>query len=429
MYPLSGRACIRVPAPPMNDSRPDRALVFIAITVLIDAIGFGIVMPVLPGLITELTGKSLTEGALDAGWLGFSYAAMQFLFGPIMGALSDRFGRRPIILASLAAFALDYGLTGFAPTLSWLYLGRTIAGITGATAPAANAYIADITAPEQRARNFGIMGGAFSVGFILGPALGGLISGFGIRAPFLVAAALAAINGIYGFFFVRESLPAEKRRPFEWSRANPFGALLSLGRTQPAVLSFSMAMFLFQLASQAFSVWSFYAMDRFNWTPGQVGMSLAVAGTSGAIVQGGLTGPIVKRIGEHRAVLMGMAITIMSYGLFGAAWMGWMVFGAIAFSSLGDLAYPSLNALVSHRVADDAQGELQGVIASLTSLATILGPPIVSHLFAAYAGPEANPRIPGISFYFSAVVMAGVLAVYLWTRNRWPAPEVAAPAA
>ncbi len=382
------------------------ALTFIFITVLIDTIGFGIVIPVLPELIMELTGKPVNEAARIGGWLAFAYAITQFGCGPLAGNLSDRFGRRPVLIASLLAFAVDYALMGFAPTLALLFVGRIIAGVTGASYTTAYAYIADISPPEKRAQNFGLMGMAFGFGFILGPAIGGLVGEhFGTRAPFFIAGGLALLNAAYGWLVLPESLPPERRRKFDIRRANPVGTLLQLKRYQPVVLGLAAAMFAWQLGHQSLQgTWNFYTIYRFEWSPGMIGASLAAVGVTAAIVQGGLVRIIIPKIGEYRAVQYGLMSGLASFVIYAAATEGWMVYVGILVGALSGLAYPSMNALMSQRVEPDAQGELQGAVASLLSLSTIIGPPLMTQLFSYFTSAKAPLHVPGAAFLLAAVL-------------------------
>ncbi len=389
------------------------ALAFIFLTVLIDSIGFGIVMPVMPQLIVQLTGEPLAQATFIGGWLLTSYAVMQFVCGPIMGNLSDRFGRRPVLLASLAAFAIDYAFMGFAPTLAWLFLGRVLAGVAGAVYSPAWAYVADISAPEKRAQSFGVMGAAFGVGFILGPALGGLLGEFGPRAPFFAAAALGALNLLYGLLVLPESLPADKRRKFEWTRANPLGTLMALKR-YPHVMAIAGAVFLWQLAHQVYpSSWAFFAEIRFNWSPGQIGASLAYVGMLMALTQALLTGRIVKHLGEQRAVMVGITSGAASMLLLAFSNVGWFVYVAITAGMLQFVAYPSMNAIMSKQVPPDEQGELQGGVASLMSLTTIIGPLLMTQTLGRFSGAGAPIYFPGAAFALAAVLAVCALAIIL----------------
>ena len=402
-----------------------RALIFIFVTVLIDAIGFGIVIPAFPSLIVDLTGTAMNEAARIGGWMAFTYAIMQFLCGPVIGNLSDRFGRRPVLLASLTAFGIDYLLSGFAPSIGWLFLGRLVAGITGASYTTAYAYIADATPPEKRAQNFGLMGLAFGLGFIVGPALGGLVAGFGLRAPFLVAAGLALLNVAYGYFVLPESLPHERRRPFDIRRANPIGAISQLRRHHRSVLMLAAAMFLWLLAHQSLQgTWSFYVAYRYSWSPAWIGLSLAAVGLCSAIVQGGLTRVIIPKLGERRTILLGLISGIGGFLIYALASQGWMMFVGIAVAALSGLAYPSMNGLMSGQVEANAQGELQGAVSSLFSLSTIIGPLAMTQAFAFFTGPSVPIQVPGAAFLLATVLALCSLAIVLRAapaRNTPPA--------
>jgi len=397
------------------------ALTVIFVTVLIDAIGFGIVLPVFPDLIITITGDTLEQAGRDAGWLAMAYAIMQFLFGPVIGGLSDRFGRRPVLIASLFAFALDFTLTGFATTLAWLYAGRMVAGITGASYSTAYAYVTDITPEDRRAQNFGLLGLAFGVGFILGPAVGGLLGGFGVRAPFFVAACLALLNGIAALFLLKESLPLRSRRRFQVRYANPLGMVVRLRERYPGVVGLVFVVFLFQLGMQVLPVvWAFFGIERFGWGPMEIGWSLAAVGLSAAVVQGGLIRVVVPLIGERRSVLIGLWCVVLSLVVYAFAWKGWVIYVGVLLSAPGDLAWPALNALMSRRVGADSQGELQGAVSSLTSLATVLAPPAAMQIFAWSSAADAWLYFPGMPFLFSAVLTLAALWLFVRTLRRWP---------
>ncbi|HVZ99202.1 MAG TPA: TCR/Tet family MFS transporter [Caulobacterales bacterium] len=389
------------------------ALAFIFITVLIDTIGFGIVLPVMPDLIVSMTGRPISEATIVAGLLLTTYALTQFVCGPVMGNLSDRYGRRPVLVASLAAFSFDYLLMGFAPTLTWLFLGRAVAGVAGAVYSPAMAYIADISPPEKRAQSFGVMGAAFGVGFVLGPALGGLLGGLGPRAPFFAAAALAALNFLYGLFVLPESLPPERRRAFEWRRANPLGTLAALKR-YPGVVALAGGMFLWQLGHQVYpSTWAFFAKIRFEWPSWAIGATLAYTGVMMALVQGFLTGRIVPRIGEHRAAILGICSGLAAFVSYAFATQAWMIYAIMTLGALQALAYPSLNAIMSKQVPPTEQGELQGGMASIMSLSTIIGPFIMTQTLGRFSGAGAPIAFPGAAFLLAAALAFVALLLVL----------------
>ncbi len=404
------------------------ALAFIAVTLLLDTIGFGVIMPVMPRLLVELTGENLSRAAVYGGWLGFVYAAMQFVFAPVLGNLSDRFGRRRVLLFAIGALGIDYIVMGFAPTLAWLFVGRAIAGAAGASFTPAYAYVADISPPERRAQNFGIVSAAFGIGFIIGPAIGGLLGSLGPRAPFFAAAALSLINFSYGFFVLPESLPAERRRAFEWRRANPLGTLAQM-RKHPVVLGLLGALFLWGVGNQVMpNTWAFYTKLRFGWSEATIGASFAVVGlvmfSSQAIVMRFL----VPRLGERRAALIGIASGMAGYAGFGLATAGWMMFAWLASWFFAAIVMPTTVALMSHRISPDAQGELQGAVASLFSLAAIIGPPLMTHLFARFTAPESSVHVPGAAFLAAAGLALGSLLIF-WLATREPAAEPGGEAA
>ena len=390
-----------------------RAVIFVFIAVLIDSIGFGIVLPVLPQLIVELTGVHMGPAAAYGGWLSFVFAVVQFFCAPILGNLSDRFGRRPVLLSALFVLGLDYLIMGVAPTIGWLFFGRIVAGITGASWTPAYAYIADVSSPEKRAQNFGLLGAAFGLGFIIGPLVGGLMGIIGPRAPFFAAAGLALLNSAFGFFALPETLPPESRRPFVWSRANPLGTLLQL-RKFPLVLWIAAAMFLWQLAHQVLpSVWSFYTILKFNWSTAQVGYSLAAAGIIMVIGQGVLTRVLIPRFGgERNAAMIGLLFGALTYLGYGLATQGWMMYAWLVGWLLGSLAYPSMNAVMSRQIPANAQGELQGGVASLFSLSAILGPPLMTQLFSHFSRSDAPVYFPGAPFIAAAILVAGSIGLY-----------------
>lgn len=377
---------------------------FILITLLIDVTGIGIIIPVLPKLITELISGNLSEAARYGGWLLFSFSIMQFLFAPVLGNLSDRFGRRPVLLLSLLGFALDYLFLAYAPTIGWLFVGRIIAGIMGASFTTATAYIADISPPEKRAQNFGLVGAAFGLGFILGPVIGGVLGQFGSRVPFLAAAGLTFLNFLYGWFVLPESLSREHRRPFSWKRANPLGSLLQL-KKYPVIMGMVGSLVLIHLAAHATqSTWSFYTMERFQWNEAWVGYSLGVVGLLVAVVQGGLIRIINPRLGPARSISIGIFLYAIGFVSFAFAIKGWMMFVALVPYCLGGIAGPSIQGLISGEVPASEQGELQGALTSLISMTAILGPPMMTNLFSYYTSPAAPVYFPGAPFLLGAIL-------------------------
>lgn len=407
----------------MSDKRSP-ALGFIFITILIDVIGLGIIIPVVPKLIEQLTGEGLSRASVYSGWLTFAYAAAQFCFAPVMGGLSDKLGRRPVLLAALLGLGLDYIFLSFAPTLAWLFVGRVLAGITGASFTTATAYIADISAPEKRAQNFGLVGVAFGLGFIIGPTVGGLLAHFGPRMPFMVAAGLSLCNFLYGLLVLPESLPPTLRRPFRWSRANPVASLLRLGR-YPTVLGLVAALVLIYLAGSAVqSVWTFYTMLKFSWTTGMVGFSLGVVGLFSALVQGGLVRVAIPKLGAARAIVIGLLCYAVGLVLFAFASRGWLMLAFLAPYCLGGIAGPALQGTISGQVPPNEQGELQGALTSLVSATGVVGPLLMTYLFGHFTGPKAPVYFPGAPFLMGAVLAlaSGVLAYY--SLKKYPPADL-----
>lgn len=394
------------------------ALGFIFVTLLIDVIGFGIIIPVLPDLIIELshlakdTPHAVSYASKVGGWMLAAYAIMQFVFAPVVGALSDRYGRRPVLLGSLFGFAVDYLLMALAPTLWWLFLGRIIAGIMGASFTTAGAYIADISTPEKRAQNFGIMGAAFGLGFIIGPLLGGLIAEFGLRAPFYACAGLTAINWLFGFFILPESLKAENRRKFEWKRANPVGTLKTLTRF-PVIAGLIVSLaFIYVSAHAVQTNWSYYVIEKFGWTPKDIGWSLAVVGVAFAIIQGGLIRVIIPKLGQERSVYLGLFLYAVGFLLYGVASEGWMMYPVTIVYCLGSIAGPALQGIMSSTIPANEQGELQGGFTSLMSLAAIAGPIMMNNVFSWFTSDTAPVYFPGAAMVLGAVLtlISAVLA-------------------
>jgi DHA1 family tetracycline resistance protein-like MFS transporter len=400
------------------------ALAFIAVTVLLDTIGFGLILPVQPALLVELTGKSVSRVATYGGWLAFVYAIAQFVCAPVLGNLSDRYGRRPVLLLAVGSLGVDYLIMGFAPTLAWLFIGRTLAGIAGASFTPAYAYVADIAPKDRRAQSFGILGAAFGTGFVLGPALGGLLGGLGTRAPFFAAAALSLSNVLFGLFVLPESLAADQRRPFDWKRANPLGTLIQM-RKHPVVLGLLGALFLWMVGHQVMpATWAFYTKYRYGWPEATIGTSLALVGVIVIVSQATLLRFVVPRLGERRAALMAIAVAGIGYAGYATATAGWMMFAWLSTWFFGAIMMPTTNALMSRRVPPNAQGELQGAVASLYSLASIVGPPLMTQLFSRFAVRDATVHFPGAAFLAAALLTGACLVVY-WSATRETAVEAA----
>ena len=388
----------------MASSRP-AALGFIFITLLIDVTGLGIIIPVLPRLSGDLIHGNLSLASEYGGWMTFAYAIMQFVFAPVLGGLSDTYGRRPVLLFSLLGFGIDYIFLAFAPTIAWLFVGRIVAGITGASFTTASAYIADISPPEKRAQNFGLIGAAFGIGFIIGPVAGGLLGQFGPRVPFLAAAALSLLNALYGFFVLPESLSKENRRPFQWKRANPLGSLFQL-KKYPAVTGLVVSLVLVYIAGHSVqSTWPYYNMEKFHWNEAMVGYSLGFVGVMVAIIQGGLIRLIIPKLGNEKSVYVGLLLYSLGLILFAFATRGWMMFAFIIPYSLGGICGPALQGIMSANVPPNEQGELQGGLTSLMSVTAIIGPPLMTTLFAKFTNPHAAVIFPGAPFIAGAIMV------------------------
>ncbi|MXV20439.1 TCR/Tet family MFS transporter [Deinococcus xianganensis] len=384
------------------------ALIFILLTALIDIIGIGLIIPVLPGLVKELAGSEVA-GARTIGLLTAAYAVMQFIFAPILGVLSDRFGRRPVLLFALTGMALDYLLLAFAPNLAWLFVGRILAGITGASLTVANAYIADVSPPEDRAKNFGLLGATFGVGFILGPALGGLLGEYGLRVPFMVAAALTGLNVLYGLFVLPESLPVSARgKAMRRADLNPLLPLRALGE-YPILRSLTLTFVLLGLAGQViFSTWVLYTEGVLRWTPGQNGVALAFFGLLTAAVQGGLIGPFIARFGDRRTIMTGLVSSILEFTVLSVARSGALLYASLVVGALGGLANPALQGLISRQVSETEQGRVQGAITSLNSLVAVVGPLLATAVYA-YG---LTHGFPGAAFLMGALLsVAGTLLI------------------
>jgi MFS transporter, DHA1 family, tetracycline resistance protein len=397
------------------------AFLFIFITVALDMLALGVMIPVLPKLIIEFKRGNVAEAAGAAGLFGFSWAAMQFVFSPLLGAVSDRRGRRPVILLSNLGLGLDYLLMALAPSLVWLFVGRLISGITSASYATAAAYIADVTPEEERAAKFGMLGAAFGLGFVIGPALGGLLGGISLRLPFYTAAGLSLANALYGFFILPESLPPEKRAPFTWSKANPLGSL-SLLRSHPRLLGLAVVAFLYHVAHDSLpSVFVLYTDYRYQWGERMVGFCLAAVGISSTIVAAFLVGPLVKRLGERRALLIGLSFGALGFGVYGWAPTGGFFLTGIPMLALWRLAGPSFQALMSRRVEQSAQGRLQGALASMSGVTGMIGPVLFTQIFA-FGISSKTLHLPGAAFWASSLLLCGSLLVaFLVTRDSSPA--------
>ncbi len=399
----------------------EAGLGFIFVTLLLDILGIGLIVPVLPKLIENFTGNNIESASSVYGLLVAIYALMQFIFAPVLGSLSDRYGRRPVILISLLGSGLDYLLLAFAPSLGWLFVGRVISGITAANITTATAYIVDISPPEKRAQNFGILGAAFGLGFIIGPAIGGLLGDIDLRMPFLVVAGITLLNWLYGYFVLPESLSQENRRDFSWARANPIGSLSGLAR-YPIVLALASTILCVALAQNALqSTWVLYTGYRYNWGTRDVGLSLAVVGLTAAIVQGGLIRRIVPLLGERRALITGMAINAASFTLYGLAPFGWMIYVIPFFGALGGIAQPSAQSIITQNVKANEQGAIQGSLASLNALSAVIAPLMATQIFRYFISDAAPVHIPGAPFFLGALFLIIGLLLALNTFRRLPA--------
>ena len=399
-------------------AQPRKAAInFIFITLLIDVMGWGLIIPVMPHLISQLKNIPINEASPYGAWLLSAYAVTQFLFAPVIGNLSDKYGRRPVLLCSLIGFGIDYVFLALAPSYGWLFIGRIIAGITGASFTTASAYIADISTEETRAKNFGMIGAAFGLGFIIGPALGGLLAGWGIRAPFYAAAVLCLLNTLYGYFVLPESLSEEHRREFHWKRASPFGSLL-LFKRYPFIGRLAISFFLIYMAAQSVQAnWNFFTIYRFQWSEKMVGISLAVVGLLVGLVQAGLTRVINPILGNERSIYLGLLLYSLGLVMFAFATEGWMMFAFLIPYCLGGIAGPSLQSVLAGHVPPGEQGELQGALTSLMSLTTILGPLLMNNLFKFFTTGKDHIHFPGAPFLLGAIFMVGSIIV-AWMTLR-----------
>ncbi|HEY2102980.1 MAG TPA: TCR/Tet family MFS transporter [Chthoniobacterales bacterium] len=395
------------------------ALVFILVTVTLDMLAVGLIVPVLPKLILDFLGGNMKSAADWNGTFGTVFAAMQFFFSPVLGVLSDRFGRRPVILLSNLGLGLDYIVMALAPTMGWLFLGRIVSGITASSIPTAMAYIADVVPKEKRAGAFGMIGVAFGVGFVLGPAVGGLLGDINSRLPFWVAAGFSLANWMWGYFFVPESLPRERRKEFTLGRANPVGSLVLL-RSHPELWKLATIQFLAYIAHNVFTIWALYAIYRYHWKQSTIGLSLAVVGVCTAAVSGGLTGRMVKRFGERRTLYTGQFFGAIGMFIAGLARNGALYLASIPVISMWNISMPAAQGMMTRRVSEREQGELQGAIGSLRSLAFVIGPGLFSWTFAWFIDPKHSFHLPGAPYYLATALLFG--ASLLSTRIEKPKP-------
>ncbi|WP_257670407.1 TCR/Tet family MFS transporter [Parapedobacter tibetensis] len=395
------------------------ALAFIFITVIIDVIGLGIIIPVMPTLIQQLIGGTLSEASKYGGWLMFAYASTQFFFASVLGNLSDRFGRRPVLLFSLLGFCINYLLMGLAPSILWLFIGRLVAGVTGASHTVAAAYIADVSTPDKRAQNFGLLGAAFGIGFIIGPVLGGLLGHYGPRIPFFAAAALSFINFAYGYFIVPESLTKENRRAFSWRKANPVGSFKHIRRF-PEIGTLVICIALVNIAAHAVqSTWAYYTMERYGWNERMVGISLGFVGILLAVVQAGLLRIIIPKIGAERSVIIGLSLYTMSLPLMAFASESWVLYAACVPYVLAGIAGPAIQGIISNRVPHTEQGQIQGGLTGVISLTAVIGPPLMTWLFAYFTRKDTVIYLPGAPFILGAVLtgVSVILAIKHFMRR------------
>lgn len=393
-------------------------LIFILITVVIDSMGIGLIMPVMPDLIQDLHGGNIGEAAIWGGILATVFAIMQFLFGPTLGNLSDRFGRRPVLLAALVVMSLDYFIMALVGTIWLLLAGRVVGGITAATQSTAAAYIADISKPEDKAKNFGLIGAAFGVGFVLGPLMGGLLAGYGTRAPFYAAGILAAANFGFGYFVLPETVTDRIRRPFEWRRANPLGAFKNIGAL-PGLMPMLVVSLIYGIAFFVYpAIWAYFGHARFGWSPTMIGLSLALFGVSIAVVQGVLIRPVINLIGERNTVILGLGTDVVTFVLVAFVANGTLALILTPVIALGSLASPALQGIMSRTASDNQQGELQGLLASINAVAAIISPLIMTQIFWFFTSVGAPFQLPGAPFLASAVLVLISIFVFVFYRPQ-----------
>ena len=399
-----------------------RGLILVFTTLLLDIIGFGIIMPVLPAYLQELTGVGVSEAAIEGGWLFFAYAAMQFVFAPVIGGLSDRFGHRPVLLASVLTFSIDNLICAIAWSYPMLFIGRVLAGISGASYSTTSAYIADISNDENRAKNFGLLGIAFGVGFVIGPVLGGLLGTFGPRVPFYFAAGLAFLNFLIALFLLPETLDEKHRRRFEWKRANPVGTLLQM-RNYPGIGWIGLVFFLMTLGHMVYpAVWSFVSSYRYGWSETQIGLSLGAFGLCGAIIMATVLPRVIPALGEWRTAAIGLSFTAASAIGYAFAMQGWMIYAVIVAGCLEALADPPLRSLAAGKVPPSAQGELQGAMTSIFSITSIITPLLYTGIFSWFTGPDAPVTFGGAPYVLAAFFLALAVIVFV-TKVARPTPK------
>lgn len=401
-------------------TRSRLTLTCILVTILLDMIGVGIIVPVLPELLEDLTGGSVADAAVIGGYLVFAYAFMQFVFSPVLGNLSDRFGRRPVLLASLLGLTFDYLMMSIAPVVWYLFIGRIIAGIAGAALATATAYMADITPPHKRTHRFGLIGAAFGLGFIIGPVIGGELGEFGPRVPFYAAAGLAFANFLFGLLVLPESLPKASRRKFDIRRANPLGAVVAL-KAYPSVLWLLAVLFFFQLSAQALpTVFSYFTVEVFSFTSSAIGRTLGAFGLGFAISQAVIAGPLSRGIGEPAVAMIGLLAAIAAFAALGFATDLYMLYLAIMVGAVSGLAPPAINGVLSRQVPDNSQGELQGAVNAASSLATIIGPLAATQIFSYYTtSPGSQGYFPGAPFLAASLSTFAALVLFAFAAWRF----------
>ena len=416
------------PSSSLPEKAPSRAaFTFILVMVGFDFLSFGIIAPIFPDLIRSFEGGDFARASTMIGYFGLAWATMQFIFSPILGAWSDRFGRRPVILISCFGLGIDYILMALAPSLRWLFVGRVISGITTSNVSTAFAYVTDTTTPDKRAKAFGLISAAFGLGFVIGPVVGGILGNFNLRFPFVAAAVLSLVNALYGFFVLPESLPKERRAKSAWHMANPLGSL-KLFRSHPELAGLAVVVTLYYLAHQSLmSVWAIYVEYRYAWNNRDVGISLGVVGVCAALVSGVLVGPYVKKFGERISVASGLFYGTIGFVCFGLAARGWVILATIPFIALWGIAAPAIQSLMAKHVDHSSQGKLQGGINSLRALTGMAGPILYTQVFSAAISPEAKFHLPGAPYFVAAILLGSslLLALYVTRASGLPVPSPA----